>query len=175
MATTIDLVMAVLFLVAILRGWHIGLAVRAGHLAAMIAAGVLAHAAANILKTGVGRQWVLPWMEGQAGLPVKGLEQGIEMAADHVAYYLLFSLIFTAALIVFYQLVRVLKLVDRIPVVGTLNKLGGALLGFLVEFLFFLILGMVLFGLIPADAWNRIGLTREAIEGSYLLRAFVPQ
>lgn len=142
-ANVIDIVLAVLFLVAICRGWRIGLVVKAGHLAALVGASILAGAVTNLLKT-------------------------------TVSGYLLFGVVFVVALVVLYRMVGVLKLVDYIPVVGTLNKLGGAVIGFVVEFIFFFILGRILFGLIPMDSWAQIGLTGEMIEKSYLLQAFVP-
>ena len=177
MANVIDIVLAVLFLVAICRGWHIGLAMKAGHLAALIGAGILANVGANILKTTVSSRWVLPYLEEQAkeGLySVKGVEQGISLAAENIAYYIIFGIIFAVADIVLHHIVGMLKLVDYIPVVGTLNKLGGAVAGFLVEVIFFFILGRVLFSLIPMESWAQMGLTREMIDASYLLRAFVP-
>jgi len=176
-ADVIDFVLAVLFLVAICRGWHTGLAMKAGHLAALAGAGILAGVAANILKTAVSSQWVVPYLEKQAGeklAAVDGLEEGISLAAENIAYHLLFGVIFVVALIVLRHIVGVLKLVDYIPVVGTLNKFGGAVIGFVAEFIFFFILGRILFGLIPMESWVQMGLTGEMIEGSYLLQAFVP-
>lgn len=177
LANGIDIVLAVLFLVAVCRGWHIGLAMKVGNLAAMVGASITAGLGANLLKATVSRQWILPYLEQQAGKDFPGfrdVEQGISLVAENIAYYLLFGIIFVVAVVVFHHIVRVLKLVDYIPVVGTLNKAGGALAGFLVEFIFFFILGRILFGLIPMESWAQMGLTEEVIEAGYLLRAFVP-
>lgn len=176
-ANVMDIVLALLFLVAICRGWRIGLAMKAGHLAALVGAGILAGVVANMLKTTVSSQWVAPYLEKRAGEKIAsldGLDEGISLVAENMAYYLLFGVIFVVALAVLRHVVGVLKLVDYIPVVGTLNKLGGAVIGFVAEFIFFFILGRVLFGLIPMESWAQIGLTREMIEKSYLLQAFVP-
>lgn len=176
-ANVIDIVLAVLFLVAICRGWRIGLVMKVGHLAALVGASVLAGVVANLLKATVSSQWVVPYLERRAGeklASMDGLDEGISFMAENMAYYLLFGVIFVVALMVLHHVVGVLKLVDYIPVVGTLNKLGGAVIGFVVEFVFFFILGRVLFGLIPMDSWAQIGLTGEMIEKSYLLQAFVP-
>ncbi len=177
LANVIDIVLAVLFLVAICRGWCIGLAMKVGHLAALVGSGILAGLVANVLKTTVSSRLVLPYLEKRAGeelASMDGLEEGISLVAENMAYYLLFGVIFAVALVVLHRVVGVLKLVDYIPVVGTLNKLGGAVIGFVVEFIFFFILGRVLFGLIPMESWAQIGLTAEMIEKSYLLQAFVP-
>lgn len=176
-ANGMDIVLAVLFLVAVCRGWYVGLAMKVGNLAAMVGASITAGLGANFLKSTVSRQWIMPYLESRAGKDFPGfkdVEQGISLVAENIAYYLLFGVIFVVALVVFHHVVKVLKLVDHIPVVGTLNKAGGALAGFLVEFIFFFILGRILFGLIPMESWGQMGLTREAIEASYLLRVFVP-
>lgn len=177
LGNVIDIVLAVLFLVAVFRGWCIGLAMKIGHLAALVGASILANVVANILKTTVSSQWVLPYLEQQAGAELHTsaeLEQGISLVAENIAFYFLFSILFVVTMIIFRHLVAVLKLVDRIPVVGTLNKAGGALVGFLIEFIFFFILGRILFGMIPMESWAQVGLTKGMIEETYLLQAFVP-
>lgn len=173
----IDIVLALMFLVAICRGWHVGLVMKLGHLAALVGAGILAGVAAGILKTSVSSQWLVPYLERQAGedlASMDGLGEGISLVAENMAYYLLFGVIFVVALVVLHRVVGVLKLVDYIPVVGALNKFGGAVIGFVAEFVFFFILGRILFGLIPMESWAQIGLAGEMIEKSYLLQAFVP-
>ncbi len=176
-ANVIDIVLAVLFLVAIFRGWRTGLVMKVGHLAALVGSCILAGLVANILKTTVSSQWVVPYLERRAGEKLgslDGLEDGISFVAENMAYYLLFGVIFVVALVVLHRVVGVLKRVDYIPVVGALNKFGGAVIGFVAEFVFFFILGRILFGLIPMESWAQIGLTPEMIEKSYLLQAFVP-
>lgn len=176
-ANVIDIVLAVIFLLSIIRGWRTGFALKAGHLAAVVGASVIAGTAAGLLKNVVSSKWLLPYLERQAGkyLHFGGkMEQGVSIASENVAFYLLFSLFFAIALILLHRLVRGLKIVDYIPVVGTLNKAAGALVGFLADFIILFILGRILFGVVPMDAWAQIGLTREMIESSYLLCAFVP-
>ena len=67
LANVIDIVLAVLFLVAICRGWCIGLAMKVGHLAALVGSGILAGLVANVLKTTVSSRLVLTYLEETAG------------------------------------------------------------------------------------------------------------
>lgn len=175
-ANVMDILLALIFLAAVCRGWHTGLVLKAGHLAAVVGASVIAGTAAGLLKGIVSSKWLIPFLiEKAESLPVAAeLNKGVSVASEDIAFYLLFSIFFVIALLLLNRVVRLLKLVDHIPVVGTLNKAGGALVGFLVDFIFLFILGRVLFGVVPWEAWEQIGLTREMVASSYLLRAFVP-
>lgn len=134
----IDLVLAVIFLLIVIRGWHIGLVMCAAQLAVFIASGVIASVL--VKTTGI--------------IPLYGV----------------FFLIAAAAL---GKAVQVLKIVDWIPVVGFLNRAGGAFIGFITAFFVFHILLGFLFQAVPQEFWERWGLTQEVIDRTYLLKAFL--
>lgn len=111
-----------------------------------IAAVVAAYVLANILAV---------WFSGYAGI-------------TFLLSYLVLS-------VVFRLLVTILNLVDRVPVIGLLNHLAGAVCGFLAAFILIYLLAHLVFGAVPQTALDQIGLTREAVEHSVLLGAFVPE
>lgn len=74
--------------------------------------------------------------------------------------------------VVFRQVVKVLNLVDKIPVLGFINHFGGAVCSFMVSFiLIYLIVTFVFMG-IPQNILDGWGLTQEAVQHSVLLGAF---
>lgn len=81
--------------------------------------------------------------------------------------YLVLSIIFRCA-------VQILNLVDRIPVIGALNHIAGAVCGFLVAFLLIYLLVSLVLGLVPQEALDQVGLTETAVKHSLLLGAFAP-
>lgn len=106
-----------------------------------IAAVIAAYVLANILAV---------WMSGYVGI-------------TFLVSYLVLSVLFRLV-------VSVLNLVDRIPVIGLLNHLAGAVCGFLAAFL----LVHLVFAAVPQTALDQIGLTETAVNHSVLLHAFVP-
>lgn len=133
----LDIILAVFFLLAVIRGWYIGLAMRVAHLAVVIASVVVAYVLAHMLG-------VMP----------------------------LFGMFFIIAVVILNQVAKVVKVVEWIPVVGTLNKAGGAILGFVLAFVVCYVLFRFLFETIPQEIWNQWGLTEEVIAKTYLLQAF---
>lgn len=110
-----------------------------------IAAVVAAYVLANILAV---------WMSGYVGI-------------TFLVSYLVLSMLFRLV-------VSVLNLVDRIPVIGFLNHLAGAVCGFLAAFLLIFLLVHLVFTAVPQTALDQIGLTEAAVKHSVLLHAFVP-
>lgn len=133
----LDIILAVFFLLAVIRGWYIGLVMRVAHLAVVIVSVAVAYALAHMIG-------VMP----------------------------LFGIFFIIAVVILNQVVKVVKLVEWIPVVGTLNKAGGAVLGFVLAFVVCYILFHFLFETIPQEVWEQWGLTKEVIAKTYLLQAF---
>jgi hypothetical protein len=133
-----DIVLAVFFLLEIVRGWYVGLAMRVAHIAVVIASAVLAYAAARA----IGR------------MPLYGV-------------------FFVICVVALNQLAKVVRLVDWIPVIGTINKAGGAVLGFVLAFVVCTILFGFACAVIPAEWWRQWGLTQEVIDNTYLLQAFM--
>ena len=134
----IDIILAVFFLLAVVRGWHIGLAMRIAHLAVFLVSGGIAYFLAH--------------MTGSISL---------------------YGVFFVIAIAVLGKAVKVVRIVDWIPVVGTVNKAGGALVSFVIASLVCYILFGFLFYMSPQEVWEQWGLTQEVIDGTYLLRSFL--
>lgn len=174
--TVIDIIMLVSILFAVIRGWHIGLAMKLAHLITIIASCIIAHFLATVLKVSVGNKVVLPMLSQKAGDTFSSLpfaEDGMEFMAQGIAYYFLYAIVFIIAMIVLSQAIKVVKIVDHIPVIGLINKIGGAIIGFFIEFIVFYIICAFVFHLTPQATLDSWGFTREAIEKTYVLQAFV--
>ena len=98
----LDILTAIILLVAVLSGLATGLVVKLGQIVAVIGSYVIAAVLASYV--GLGREIVF------------------------VVAFIVLSLICR-------YLVQVLRLVDKLPVVGTLDKFGGAVVGFVVAFI----------------------------------------
>lgn len=133
-----DIVLAVFFLVLIIRGYCAGLVLQVAHLAVLFASVVVSKVLANMV-----------------GIPP------------------LSGVFFIVALVVFWQVAKLIKIVDLIPIVGTLDKLCGALAGFLIAFLICYFLLGFLDDLISQKMWNEWGLTKKMVKETYLLQAFL--
>ncbi len=86
---------------------------------------------------------------------------------------LTFLISFIVLSVVFRWGLKLLNLVDRIPVIGFINHFGGAVCGFLISFILIYLLVNLVFGVIPQDILDGFGLTREAVRHSILLSAFI--
>lgn len=85
---------------------------------------------------------------------------------------IVFPVVFLIALVILRQLVNVLKIVDHIPVAGTLNRIGGAVAGLVLNVIIIYILLSIFFVIVPQEFLDSLGLTKNAIENSILLQAF---
>lgn len=133
-----DIVLAVFFLIFIIRGYCAGLVLQVAHLAVLFASVVVAKVLANMV-----------------GIPPLSV------------------LFFVVALVVFWQVAKLVKIVDLIPLVGTMDKLCGALAGFCIAFLIcYFVLGF-LDDVIAQKMWNEWGLTKKMVKETYLLKAFL--
>ena len=92
----LDILTAIILLVAVLSGLATGLVVKLGQIVAVIGSYVIAAVLASYV--GLGREIV-------------------------------FVVAFIVLSIICRYLVQVLRLVDKLPVVGTLDKFGGAVVG----------------------------------------------
>lgn len=133
-----DIVLAAFFVLVIIRGWYVGLALQVAHLAVLLASAIVAKVFADI-----------------AGIPV------------------LAGVVFLIAFVLLWRAVKLVKIVDWIPVVGGLDRLGGAVVGFGLAFLVCLVLFSFLGAALPVKTWNEWGLTREMIDKTYILRVFL--
>lgn len=171
----VDIILLISLLFAIIKGWHIGLAMRLAHLIALIASCAIANLCAASLKVYVGKTCIAPLLQQRAGNAVSTVpyaQNGIELVAQGIAYYLLYAIAFTIIMVILGRLIRLLHIVDHIPVIGKINKAGGAMAGFLITFIILYVVGNAFFVLIPQTVLDGWGFTKEAIEKTYVLQIF---
>lgn len=115
------------------------------------------------------------------GLAMRVAHFVVLIASVFIAYTLvrvvdmavLFPVFFLISVVVLNQLAKVVKIVEWIPVVGTVNKIGGALLGLLISVVVCYVFLQFFVTLCPEDLWKQFGLTKEVIEKTYLLKVFL--
>lgn len=127
--SAMDILVAVLLLLAIYNGIKSGLVLKIGQILAVMASYLLAFVIAS--KVGVGEEFV-------------------------------FVVAFIVLSIAFHYLVLVLKLIDKIPVVETLDRLGGAVVSFVVAFIVLYFAVNLIFHGIPQGTLDKWGWTKAA-------------
>ena len=165
----VDIILIVSLLFALIKGWHIGLAMRLAHFVALVVSCVVANLCAASLKVYVSNSWIVPLMQKKAGNSVCSIpyaQNGMELAAQGIA------IVFTIAMVILGRLIGLLHIVDHIPVIGKINKVGGAIVGFLITFIILYVVGNALFTLLPQTMLDGWGFTKEAIAKTYLLQIF---
>lgn len=174
--TMLDYGIGILLIVSVIIGYHRGLVLTIARVIALAVSYVGAGMTANILKGSVGHLIASSLLEKQTADSMLGAlaQPALEAAAEGIAYSVLFFIAFFVLELVLMHLVNVLKVVDHIPVVGKINKLGGAVVGFFWVFLILLLLGNVFFTYIPKEVQHQMGFTRKAVKETVLLNVFVP-
>ena len=84
----VDIILIVSLLFALIKGWHIGLAMRLAHLTALVISCVVANLCAASLKAYVSNSWIVPLMQKKAGNSVSSIpyaQNGMELAAQGIA------------------------------------------------------------------------------------------
>lgn len=172
----LDLIIGILFLVSVLLGYYRGLVLTVARVVVMIAAYIGAKSLAVLSSGMLGQHIILPVLQRQAEGNLLGslVETAISDAAEGMAYSLVFFVAFIVLEFVLIRLAGGLKLVDHIPVVGKLNKIGGAIVGFLWIFLILLLLGNVFFTYVPKEMQHQMGFTKKAVQETVFLNVFVP-
>lgn len=163
-------------IIAVLTGYFRGLILSVARIVAMI----VSYLGAAFVAT-AGKQWVGSWicsavLQGQDPDSLFGTlaQPVLQETGEGIAYTVLFFVAFLLLEAVLLHVVNLLKLVDHIPVVGKLNKLGGAVAGFFWMFLICLLLGNVFFSYVPKEVQKEMGFTKKAIKETILLNVFVP-
>lgn len=176
-ATIIDILIGVCLIAAVVRGYFTGLIMKLAQLVALIASFVAAQCLAESVGKRLAEEVFLPAfgdVTEKQGDSTLLTQVAAEKMAEQIAYLVIFLIAFCILALVLRHLLAVLKLVDKIPVIGFVNRVGGAVCGVLVEFLiFYLIIGLI-FGLMPPSLLEEWGLTAEAVKQTVLLRVFVP-
>lgn len=146
----IDLVIIIWIMCALINGYATGLIIKIAHLLSVI----VSYVASYIV----------------AGVVAKQVTLGV---ASHTVFSVSFIIAFIVINVFLHHLINVFKLVDHIPVVGTLNHIGGAVVGVVVAVVVIFMLCNVFFKVMPQNILNTWGLTKAAIKGSMLLSAFI--
>ncbi len=175
-AQILDVVLGIFFLLSVLVGYHRGLIVTLARVAAVAGAYMGAVLAATGLKSVLAESLLLPLLERQTGgsVFVGFAGQALREAAEGIAYSLVFFIAFAILQFILFRLAGGLKTVDKIPVVGGLDKLGGAVLGFCWIFFLCLLLGNVFFTYVPKELRRDMGLGNKVVKKTVLLSVFVP-
>lgn len=95
-----------------------------------------------------------------------------KLAPLQIGGLVVFSVVFLVVFAILRQVIKLLKIVDHIPVIGFVSHIGGALAGFLINFIIIYIICNIFFGIMPQELLDYWGLTKNAIEGSLLLQVF---
>lgn len=167
--TIIDIVLAVIFLVSLVSGWHQGLVMKAASLIVVFASYVLAGILSKLISPYVA-QMISKNISPDIGI----VKNSVTDITEAFLYTIIFMIVFFIVRFIFRKLIKVLKIVDHIPVIGFVNKAGGAVAGFLVDFTIIYVVCSFLFTIVPAEAWAEIGLTKSVIKHTILLSVFVP-
>ena len=93
-------------------------------------------------------------------------------AAGSMAYSIIFAVVFIIAAIILGHLAGVFKIASHLPVIGRLDRLGGAVAGFIISFIIIYLLSCIFFALVPKETLDGWGLTEKAVKNSLLLKAF---
>lgn len=171
-----DIIIAILFVQAILTGWFRGLVRMVARLAAVFVSWLAASAVANAMKEGLARQYFLPMLleRVESGGWQSAAEPVLLTAAEQIAYVLVFLIVFCVLEFLLIHLVNLLKIIDEIPLIGLVNRLGGAIAGFFWIFFVLVLIGSIFFGMLPGDLLAGWGFSREAVEQTVLLKSFFP-
>lgn len=90
-----------------------------------------------------------------------------------MAKEIVFIIAFAVLSMVFRYVVLILKLVDKIPVIGTLDKIGGAILSFVVAFIVVYFAVNLLFHGVPQSILDSWGWTTEAVRKTMFISALL--
>ena len=136
----LDILTAIILLVAVLSGLATGLVVKLVQIVAVIGSYVIAAVLPSYV--GLGREIV-------------------------------FVVAFIVLSIICRYLVQVLRLVDKLPVVGTLDKFGGAVVGFVVAFIVLYFVINLFFDIVPQSTLDGMGWTKEAVQKTMFIKGFL--
>ncbi len=175
----IDMVIGILLVVSLISGYCTGLVMTVARILVTVVSYIGAGIVAKEGKEWAGKLLLSSILNGKNSEFAESLGELakplLQETAEGLAYSLLFFVSFFVIQIVLMQLIKVLKIVDYIPVVGKINKLGGAVAGFLWMFVVVLLVSNVFFTYVPKEARKEMGITKKAAKETVLFQAFVPK
>ena len=175
----IDMVIGILLVVSLIWGYCTGLVMTIARILVTVVSYIGAGIAAKEGKEWAGKLLLSSILNGEKSELTESLGELakplLQETAEGLAYSLLFFVAFFVIQIVLMQVIKVLKIVDYIPVVGKVNKLGGAIAGFIWMFVVVLLVSNVFFTYVPKEARKELGITKKAAKETVLFQAFVPK
>lgn len=166
----IDIIIAILLIASVVSGYMTGLVTKAAQLASLVAAYIIASFVANLLSPGL-YGFINGKMESTA-MPAAFAGRLVADTAESIVHHIIFTAIFIISFIILRHAANIFKITSHLPVIGKLDRIGGAIAGFLVDFIIIYIVCNIFFGMMPQELLDNIGLTKKAVEGSVLLQAF---
>ena len=153
----IDIIIAVILIAAVITGYRTGFVMKIANLAVLVASYFIASALANVLSPQITDTFA-------GGIMAD--------AAVNMAYNVVFPVVLVLSIVILHHVVSVLKVTSHIPVIGKIDRICGAIAGFLIDFIVIYIICSIIFSIVPQETLDGIGLTEKAIENSVLLHAF---
>ena len=140
---------------------------------AMVAAMFAARYLAGMAAPSVGEHWIVPLLNQiQTGSEVSDaiLHKSLETMAQDIAYGVAYILLFAILQIVFAYVMGLFGFINSIPVIGTLNRIAGIVLGVLWFFMLVSLLAVIVFQLLPVEVRESLGITEALIKDSRVLQ-----
>jgi len=166
--TGIDISIAVILIGSIILGYMTGLVMKIAQLASLAAAYIAAALVVKLFSSQLG-SFIYSKIPGEYAVPVRAVT---EKTADRIAGSLIFTVVFIVTFIILRHVIKLFKIVDKIPVIGFIDHIGGAVAGFIVNFIIIYILAGIFFSVVPQEILDGWGITQEAVSNSYILQAF---
>ena len=169
-----DIVIAICILVSVLVGYHRGFLVTIARIVAMVASYIGAILAAEMLKKTLAQTLFVPMIRQGLGNGAFAdlAQEALLQTAEGIAYSVVFFVVFALLQFVLLRAIHVLKLVDHIPVLGTMNKLAGGVLGFFLGIHSLYPAWQSVFYICAGFAAQPVGLYRQGGAADCIIKCF---
>lgn len=172
-AMVTDGIFLLLFFLVCIDGYRKGFVRMIARMVAMVAAMFAARYLAGMAAPSVGEHCIVPLLNKiQTGSEVSDaiLHKSLETMAQDIAYGVAFVILFAILQIVFVYVAGLFGFINEIPVIGTLNRIAGGFLGVLWFFMLAFVLAVIVFGLLPVEVRESMGITDVLIKNSRVLQ-----
>ena len=172
-AMVTDGVFLLLFFLVCIDGYRKGFVRMIARVVAMVAAMFAARYLAGMAAPSVGEHCIVPLLNRiQTGSEVSDaiLHKSLETMAQDIAYGVAYIILFAVLQVVFVYVVGLFGFINEIPVIGTFNRIAGALLGILWFFMLSFVLAVIVFELLPMEVRESVGITDALIKNSRVLQ-----
>lgn len=174
-----DIVLACFFLFFVVEGYFKGFLVNVMRIIIALLSYFAAVKAGELFGKTVGMKFFYKSVSKAIGSKAYGSGHVLtEKLARSLCEKFGYVLVFIAAIIVINILgiviIHLLRLIDKVPVVSLVNRIFGAMLGFLWVFILAMAIGSVVFNYVPKESLVKNGFGPKKIEQSYVIKYFVP-